>query len=93
MHVVKHEGEGQFFLYIKEAFMVEIGCIESGLRMKLPDWYCRYLLLPSIIVYLIQSKIREAHWKIGLFFGIVLCVVLAITYGHLCVYAIWGYGI
>lgn len=39
--------------YIKEAFMIEIGCLPIRDRMNPPDWYVGYLLLASIIVFML----------------------------------------
>lgn len=74
------------WLYIKEAFMVEIGCIESGARMNPPDWYCGYLFLSSIIVWVIQKYIHNKIRMLSLVAAIILYVIMAISIGHLCIF-------
>ena len=39
------------FPYLKEAIMLEFGCMDSSLRINPPDWYCGYLILSSGLVY------------------------------------------
>lgn len=76
--------------YISEALMLEIGNLNSGLRINPPDWYCGYLLLASFIVYILQKKIKKGIGKLSLFWGIALYALLAIRQGHLCIFPLSG---
>lgn len=51
--------------YIKEAFMIEIGCLPIRDRMNPPDWYIGYLLLASVVVFMLikLSKLRGLWWS------------------------------
>ena len=74
--------------YIKEAFMVEFGSVESTLRMNPPDWYCGYFLISSSVVYMLQSIVKKHLRSFSLILGMVLYGVLAIVSGHLCVFPV-----
>lgn len=72
--------------YIREAFMVELGNVESSLRMNPPDWYCGYLLLASVIVFIFQKKTKRWIGSLSFFGGVIIYILLAVTQGHLCIF-------
>ena len=77
---------GNISWYIREAFMLEVGNVESGLRINPPGWYCGYLLLGSTIVFLFQKIIKRWIGSLSLILGFLLYLLLAFTQGHLCIF-------
>lgn len=74
--------------YIKEAFMIEFGCVDSSIRINPPDWYCGYLLLSSIIIYVFLELIKKQLLLIGIVCSIVFYVFLLYEYGHINIFPI-----
>lgn len=52
---------GHLWGYMREAFMIEFWCVDSGKRINPPDWYCGYLLLASGIVYEYVKRMRRSR--------------------------------
>lgn len=77
---------GNISWYIREAFMLEVGNIESGLRINPPGWYCGYLLLASVIVYIFQKKTKRWVGSLSLSVGVIIYILLAVIKGHLCIF-------
>ena len=75
--------------YIREAFMIEFGSVESALRMNPPDWYCGYFIISSVVVYVLQSMLKKHVRTVSLIMGSLLYGLLAIVSGHLCVFPIY----
>ena len=77
---------GNIFLYVKEGLMIELGCINSGLRMNPPDWYCGYLLISSGLVYIILKIVRK---RVGIFsfcMSLIAYIWLGTMYGHINIF-------
>lgn len=45
--------------YVREALMIEFGGVGSGQRINPPDWYCGYLLLAYIVVYIYIKRMKN----------------------------------
>lgn len=86
LFIFKINISGSIFGYISEAFMLEIGNLESGLRINPPDWYCGYLLFASAVIYVFQKNIKRWIGSFSLFLGTILYFLLAISQRHLCIF-------
>lgn len=74
------------FLYLKEGLMIEVGCMNSGLRINPPDWYCGYLLISSCLVYIILKIVRK---RVGIFsfcLSVTAYILLGTMYGHINIF-------
>lgn len=76
------------FLYIKEGLMIEIGCIDSTLRINPPDWYCGYLIIASWVTYLLLKYIKRNVSALSLTTAIIMYIVLWGLYGHINIFPI-----
>lgn len=80
------EIKDKLLLYVKEATMIEIGCISSSLRMNPPDWYCGYLLISSVLVFFLLKVIKQRVIYISAISSVVLFTILAGVYGHINIF-------
>lgn len=76
------------FLYIKEGLMIEIGCIDSALRINPPDWYCGYLIIASGLTYMILKYFKRRVITCSLLVTFVTYAILWGLYGHINIFPI-----
>lgn len=69
--------------YLREAFMIEIMCLDSKDRINPPDWYCGYLLMGTIIVCVLSVSLLK---KSSFYWYGILAV------GIYFIFAIWNTG-
>ena len=78
----------EWFGYIREALMVEIWGIGIIERINPPDWYCGYLLLAYIVIFVYirwSQKYRGALY-ITAFFVVFLYFIMAMNSSHINIY-------
>lgn len=86
---------GNWMGYVKEMLMIEFWCLDSSERVNPPDWYCGYLLLASVIVFIYMKQIRKYKMPIYIT-GIMttaLYVYLACYSSHINLYPQYRIGI
>lgn len=81
--------------YIKEATMIEFWCLNISERINPPDWYCGYLLLASIVIFIYMKWICKYNISIYLtgIIAIVLYALLAAHNSHINLYPQYRVGL
>lgn len=74
--------------YAREALMIEFWGMDSGLRINPPDWYCGYLLLSYIVVYIYIKQMKKYNYFIYItaFLTIGCYAVFAVYSPHMNIY-------